>query len=92
MLQIENSEAIEFLNTLRGKFVISKALYLAIQSLEENEENSKDISDMRYLQDNLFPLYKTLLKTMTQSRWLQSSNPVRKKKADFDWLNSLYTC
>jgi len=61
MLQIENSEAIEFLNALRGKFVISKALYLAIRSLEENEENSKDISDMRYLQDSLFPLYKNFV-------------------------------
>lgn len=58
MIQTKNNEAVEFLNTLRGKFIISKALYLAIQNLESKSECQKDITDMQYLIDNLFPFYK----------------------------------
>jgi len=58
-----NKEAVEFLNTLRGKFLISKALYLAIQNLESESAHQKDITDMKYLIDNLFPLYKKVVES-----------------------------
>jgi hypothetical protein len=61
MMQTRETEAIEFLNTLRGKFLISKALYLAIQNLESKSEYQKDINDMKFLIDNLFPFYKKVV-------------------------------
>lgn len=61
MMQTKNNEAVEFLNTIRGKFLISKALYLAIQNLESESAHQKDIIDMKYLIDNLFPLYKKVV-------------------------------
>ena len=61
MIKTKNNEAIEFLNTLRGKFLISKALCLAIQNLESESKYQKDITDMKYLIDNLFPFYKKVI-------------------------------
>jgi len=61
MIQTKNNEAVKFLNTLRGKFIISKALYLAIQNLESESAHQKDINDMKYLIDNLFPFYKKVV-------------------------------
>lgn len=61
MMQTRGNEAVEFLNTLRGKFLISKALYLAIQNLESESAHQKDIADMKYLIDNLFPFYKKVV-------------------------------
>jgi len=54
-------EAIEFMGGMRGQFILSQALYIAVQELEKvplpNREAS-NISDMKYLLDNLFTIYK----------------------------------
>ena len=47
----------EFLSSIRGRFIIAKALYYGIQELEKVEGVHKevsDIGDMHYLKDNLF--------------------------------------
>lgn len=51
--------AVEFLNTLRGKYIVGQALQLAVQHLEKVEEPYKEvsnISDMRFLGENLFQI------------------------------------
>ena len=47
----------EFASTLRGRYIISKALHYGIQELERVEGVHKevsDISDMKFLRDNIF--------------------------------------
>ncbi len=68
MAETKDMEAVEFLNTLRGKFLISKALYLAIQNLESEPACQKDIMDMKYLIDNLFPFYKKIVESSAVDR------------------------
>jgi len=62
-MKTEEELALEFFNTVRGKYIISKALYLAIEYLESQKEintNVNLIDEMKYLMDNLFPLCKKL--------------------------------
>ena len=53
-------EAEEFINSPRGQFIMSQALCLAIKKLEEVKgvmQEKSNIADMKYLQDELFPMY-----------------------------------
>jgi hypothetical protein len=53
-------KAREFAQGIRGQFIISQALCLAIEKLKEVDGAMREvsnISDMEYLRDNLFPLY-----------------------------------
>jgi len=57
MATATNNEAVEFINSLRGKFIIGKALYYGINALESIEgihKEKSDISDMKFLRDELF--------------------------------------
>jgi len=50
----------QFLVSKRGQFIMSRALYEAIESLEKvpaPHTPKGDILDMKYLLTNLFPLY-----------------------------------
>jgi len=52
--------AIEFLGSARGRLVMSKALYLAIKTLNKTKGAKREIStiaDMQFMMDNLFPAY-----------------------------------
>lgn len=53
----EMNEAIEFAESLRGNYIIGQALFYGIKALEEvpnpYRENS-NISDMKYIRDNLY--------------------------------------
>jgi hypothetical protein len=56
----QRSEAIDFLGSLRGNYIVGQALAIAIQQLEsvhppEMRELS-NISDMKYLAENLFSI------------------------------------
>ena len=72
---INNEDAAEFANTLRGQFIISQALCLAIKQLEKYEDKKSilysidqaepsNIQDMMVLLDS-FPLYRV----MEQELW-----------------------
>ncbi len=52
-----------FVNSMRGRYIISQALFLAAKLLKEVEEpfrESSNIADMEFLIDNAFPLFKEL--------------------------------
>ena len=69
--QTEKLGAINFANSMRGKYIISQALNYSIKHLRKLEERKNphphngehaDISarnDMEYLERNVFPLYAT---------------------------------
>jgi len=52
------NDAVEFLNSGRGKYIMAQALYYGIKSLESVEpkvmQERSNIEDMEYLRDNLF--------------------------------------
>ena len=53
----------EFAVSMRGQLILSQALCLAIEKLNEMPENRREvsnISDMQYLLDHLFPIYKAV--------------------------------
>lgn len=56
----KQTSAIEFLGSARGRLVMSKALYLAIKTLNKTKGAKREIStiaDMQFLMDNVFPAY-----------------------------------
>ncbi|MBN2009157.1 hypothetical protein JW960_07410 [candidate division KSB1 bacterium] len=60
---MENREGYDFLHSLRGQFVISRALDIAIQNLESRADQCELrtlVRDMKYLQENVFPMYKKI--------------------------------
>ena len=57
--------ATEFASSVRGQYIISQALCLAIEKLKDekipmNMRESSNISDMEYLRDELFPIFKVV--------------------------------
>ena len=52
------NDAIEFLMSGRGKYIMAQALHYGIKSLESVEpeimQEKSNIEDMKYLRDNLF--------------------------------------
>ena len=53
----EEEKAVEFLSSMRGKLIINRALYIAMQAMEAVEDAHKeisDIADMEYLRNTLF--------------------------------------
>ena len=59
----QQTEALAFLASQRGQFIVSKALVHAIEELEKVPSpytEVSDIDDMKFLRDMLFPLYSIL--------------------------------
>jgi len=56
--------AILFASSVRGQYIISQALCLAIDKMKEVEpehmREESNISDMEFLRDELFPIYKAV--------------------------------
>jgi hypothetical protein len=53
----KRKEAIEFLNTNRGQYIVGQALKIALEALSKEEGSRKQLSnmaDMRFLLDNIF--------------------------------------
>jgi len=61
---MKNKKAIEFASSLRGQYILSQALSMAIEKMKEVPEHMQEvsnISDMEYLRDEIFPIYKAVL-------------------------------
>ena len=56
----KEQEAIEFLGSMRGQYIMGQALQLAINTLESVEpevmRELSNIKDMEFLRDELFPM------------------------------------
>ena len=51
------------LDSIRGHFIVSQALFLAIKSIEKRpfrHQEPSNVEDMQLLLDEIFPLYKEL--------------------------------
>jgi sugar phosphate isomerase/epimerase len=64
--QLDRKEAaIELASSMRGQWVIGMSLYIALNVMRSQAENSEttasDIRDIRVLIENLFPLYKNVI-------------------------------
>ena len=62
----QSQKAIEFASSVRGQYIISQALCLAIVKLNDDTagrphmREDSNISDMEFLRDELFPIYKAV--------------------------------
>ena len=51
------TKAMEFMTSMRGRYIMSQAMYVAIKALESVDEPHQEISniqDMKYLRDEVF--------------------------------------
>ena len=53
----DHKEAIEFASSPRGQLILSQALYVSIKTIDDDSSN---VSDMKYLQHYVFPMYKDI--------------------------------
>ena len=79
MNQLNEDEAKkdEFLDTPRAVFIISQALYIAIKELEKVPKpyaETSNISDMKYLLENAFPIYPEVAKLQVDLGTLGKTN------------------
>jgi len=57
----QKKKAIKFLNSLRGRYIVSQALTIAsreMKKVKQPHREDSNIADMEYLRDNLFPIFK----------------------------------
>ena len=81
--QAEQLGAINFANSMRGKYIISQALNYAIKHLRklENRKNPypkngehaepSNRTDMEYLERNIFPIYAVTKEMLNESSFVQ---------------------
>jgi len=58
-----HGEAVEFLQSMRGQYIISQALCIAVKELSKVKEphtEHSNIADMNYLLETLFPIYRLI--------------------------------
>ena len=66
----EFNTARDFYTSMRGQYIVSQALHIAIETLEAVKGVHKEvsnISDMRLIRDELFPIY-TVIQSEYKSR------------------------
>lgn len=63
----DKQQAMHFATSVRGQYIISQALCVAIETMKTdlrkypiNKREISNISDMEYLRDELFPIYKAV--------------------------------
>lgn len=59
----ERKEALKFLGSLRGQYIMGQALYVAAETLKKVDEpftELSNIADMEYLMEHVFPMFKQL--------------------------------
>jgi hypothetical protein len=61
----KREEAMKFLGSVRGQFIVGQALTLAAQQLKESEPSNA--GDMKYLAENLFQLGMAATLTVQQN-------------------------
>jgi hypothetical protein len=68
----ETEKAIEFVNSDRGRYIVSQALSIAIRQMKQVKPPHREpsnISDMEYLHKNLFPIYQPEIMEMTPAKF-----------------------
>ena len=63
--QLQLEKAVNFCNSIRGRYIIGQALHIAIEELNKVPAPHKEpsnIQDMEFLRDNLFNMYSTVQK------------------------------
>ncbi len=58
--KIKKEEAVKFAGSIRGQYIISQALTKAVEVMEKEPEvkrEASNISDMKFLIHNLFPIF-----------------------------------
>jgi len=61
----KKNKAIKLFNSVRGRYIMGQALYIAVKEMETIEEPFKEISninDMKLLMQELFPMYSGIKK------------------------------
>jgi len=54
-------EAGEFLSSIRGRYIVSQALYIAMNEINSRPphlQEPSNVSDMKYIYENVFPIYR----------------------------------
>ncbi len=63
------------MDSMRGHFIVSQALLLAIESMESRtkieEQEPSNVADMQLLLDEVFPMYKPVHEIYTSKEWLK---------------------
>ena len=73
----------QFATSIRGQYILSQALCLAIEKLNEVEpehmREQSNIADMEYLRDELFPMHKAVQDAEhdQEENWYVSKNTQR---------------
>jgi hypothetical protein len=60
---MNRAKAIEFMNSMRGQYIMSQALTVAIDTMKQVEPphtEFSNIADMEYLRDEIFPIFKAV--------------------------------
>jgi hypothetical protein len=66
----ERAEALKFLGSLRGQYIMGQALYVAAETLKAVPDpytEHSNIADMEYLMENIFPMFKQLKEAEDES-------------------------
>ncbi len=71
----KHEEALLLLDSMRGRFIISQALVLAIASIESRPETHQqepsNVADMQLLLDEVFPLYQAIYESESLKDYLE---------------------
>jgi len=71
----KHEEALLLLDSMRGRFIISQALVLAIASIESRPETHQqepsNVADMQLLLDEVFPLYQAIYESESLQDYLE---------------------
>jgi len=77
MTMTDRQEATELANSMRGKFIISQALYIAQAVLDKTEPSNA--RDMRVMMDHLFPLFPILARASDEVGGIDNLSEVIQK-------------
>tara|TARA_R100001480_G_scaffold77147_2_gene87187 strand:+ start:1034 stop:1279 length:246 start_codon:yes stop_codon:yes gene_type:complete len=73
----KKQRALLLMDSMRGHFIVSQALLLAIELMESRtkieEQEPSNVADMQLLLDELFPMYKPVHEIHTSKEWLQNA-------------------
>tara|TARA_Y100001951_G_C11093797_1_gene158189 strand:- start:224 stop:520 length:297 start_codon:yes stop_codon:yes gene_type:complete len=70
----KHEDALLLVDSMRGRFIISQALVLAIASIEsrpETQQEPSNVEDMRLLLEELFPLYQAIYESASLQDFLE---------------------
>ena len=74
--------ALDLLGSMRGQYILSQALYVAVKELEKVKEPHKEVSniaDMKLLMSELFPIFKIAHEAEKEYKKQLKSKSRRKK-------------